>query len=88
MNRRTACLLLALSTSLFLAGCANEKATAEAKDRKEHPESWVQVYPIGSNIPVWVKRSAAKSTAQETRESQDALHQIQQASNMTPGAGR
>lgn len=76
-----------IASALFFAGCASEKAMAEAKDRKEHPERWVQIYPLGSNVAVWVRKDQVQKTSDsQSQADQSALLEAQRRANASSSA--
>ncbi|HVU16254.1 MAG TPA: hypothetical protein VHD32_04990 [Candidatus Didemnitutus sp.] len=76
MNRTFAPLALVVVSFILLAGCASDKAKAEALDRKNHPENYVLITPLGSNVPVWVRKEKV-TKSQGSQADQDALLEAQ-----------
>ena len=69
------CIVMGLLTSVLLTACASEKAKEAAKKDKEE---YVLYYPTGSNIPIKIPKSQAKTSDSDTQHAQDALRDVQQ----------
>ena len=73
---------MGLLAAILLTACASEKAKEAAKKEKEE---YVLYYPTGSNIPIKIPKSQAKTSEQDTEHAQDALRDVQQLGQHAPG---
>ena len=81
-SRKSALPLLAVCVFSFF-GCATPKKVAEV-DANGKKIEYVYYTPVGSNIPVRVRKDQVQSNPVETERDQEALRRIEQLSARTP----
>ncbi len=89
MMRTFRTLALGLIVGTLLTSCASNRVKAEAKKAEakkatEDSNDYVYVYPIGSHIPVKVKKQNTHATENDTARAQEALRNVQQSANVSP----
>ncbi|HVZ63261.1 MAG TPA: hypothetical protein VG936_01645 [Lacunisphaera sp.] len=76
-----------IPTSLFalalLVGCAAPTKTAD-KSKDPHESEYVYYTPVGSNIPVRIRKDLLQSSAAETSSDQEALRTLQRKGQRSP----
>lgn len=87
--KRTLITLTGLIAASLFAGCASKPTTTtEAKPKPAQQEEYVSQTSLGSWVPKKVKKSEAKTSEQDSQDSQQAMSELQRrGSNSRPPGG-